>query len=86
MTKQRKRRKEERRKKEGKEEGKKEGQKKGRERKQNNVTNINSEKGNIIIASTEVKEEYVNIMSNFVQINSTILMKWAYSKSMSCQN
>lgn len=80
------RRKEERA--EGKEGGKKEkeeGQKKAREERKI-ATNISSNKGNIIITSIEMKEEYINVMSNFLLVNPMILMKLTLFKSRNGQN
>ena len=75
------RRKEERA--EGKEGGKKarkkkEGQKKAREERK--IERKSSNKGNTIITTTEMKEEYINVMNNFLLINPMILVKLALLK------
>lgn len=64
---------------------KEEGQKKAREERKI-ATNISSNKGNIIITSIEMKEEYINVMSNFLLINPMILMKLTLFKSRNGQN
>ena len=70
-------------------EGIKQQRKRGRQEKAREerkiVTNISSTKGNII-TSTEMKEEYVNVMSNFLIINPMILMELTLFKSINGPN